>query len=63
VVDNQRRWLAPHRAPEAADSAASGRIAELLDESPGVLPEEVFVDLLEAAKENWSLGRDPTQFV
>lgn len=38
------------------------RIAELLGESPGIRPEDVFVSLLEAAKENWSLGHGLAQF-
>ena len=32
------------------------RIAELLVDSPGLRPEDVFVSLVEVAKENWSLG-------
>lgn len=32
------------------------RIAALLGESPGIRPEDVFVTVLEAAKENWSVG-------
>lgn len=39
------------------------RAAELLGESPGIRPEDVFVNVLEAAKENWSLGRGLAQFV
>ena len=38
------------------------RIAELLGEDPGIRPEDVFVNLLEAAKENWSVGHGLTQF-
>jgi 4-oxalocrotonate tautomerase len=38
------------------------RIAELLGESPGIRPEDVFVNVLEAAKENWSLGHGLAQF-
>jgi phenylpyruvate tautomerase PptA (4-oxalocrotonate tautomerase family) len=38
------------------------RIAELLGESPGVRPEDVFVYVLEAAKENWSIGHGLAQF-
>jgi 4-oxalocrotonate tautomerase len=38
------------------------RIAELLAESPGVRPEDVFVYVLEAAKENWSVGHGLAQF-
>jgi len=36
--------------------ALFGRIAELLGENPGIRPEDVFVSLVEVAKENWSLG-------
>jgi 4-oxalocrotonate tautomerase len=39
------------------------RIAELLGESPGIRPEDVFVNVLETAKENWSLGHGAAQFV
>ena len=38
------------------------RIAALLGESPGIRPEDVFVNLLEAAKENWSVGHGLAQF-
>lgn len=38
------------------------RIAELLGESPGIRPEDVFVNLLEGAKENWSLGNGLAQY-
>ena len=38
------------------------RITELLGESPGIRPEDVFVNVLEAAKENWSLGHGIAQF-
>lgn len=38
------------------------RIAELLGESPGIQPEDVFVTVLEAAKENWSVGHGLAQF-
>lgn len=38
------------------------RIAELLGESPGVRPEDVFVSLVEVAKENWSLGNGLAQY-
>lgn len=38
------------------------RIAELLGESPGIRPEDVFVNLVEAAKENWSVGHGLAQF-
>jgi 4-oxalocrotonate tautomerase len=38
------------------------RTAELLGESPGMRPEDVFVNVLEAAKENWSVGHGHAQF-
>jgi 4-oxalocrotonate tautomerase len=38
------------------------RIAELLGEEPGIRPEDVFVNVLEAAKENWSVGHGLAQF-
>ena len=38
------------------------RIAELLGESPGIRPEDVFVNVLDAAKENWSVGHGLAQF-
>lgn len=38
------------------------RIAELLGDSPGIRPEDVFVNLIEGAKENWSLGHGLAQY-
>lgn len=38
------------------------RIVELLGENPGIRPDDVFVNVLEAAKENWSLGHGVAQF-
>ncbi len=38
------------------------RIAELLGESPGIRPEDVFVQVAAAAKENWSVGHGLAQF-
>ena len=38
------------------------RIAELLGESPGLRPEDVFVNVLDAARENWSVGHGLAQF-
>jgi 4-oxalocrotonate tautomerase len=38
------------------------RIAELLGESPGIRPEVVFVNIVDAAKENWSVGHGLAQF-
>jgi 4-oxalocrotonate tautomerase len=38
------------------------RIAELLAESPGIRPEDVFVNIVEVAKENWSFGHGLAQY-
>jgi phenylpyruvate tautomerase PptA (4-oxalocrotonate tautomerase family) len=38
------------------------RITELLGESPGIRPEDVFVNLVEVAKENWSFGHGLAQY-
>jgi 4-oxalocrotonate tautomerase len=38
------------------------RIAELLGDNPGIRPEDVFVSLVEVAKENWSLGNGIAQY-
>jgi 4-oxalocrotonate tautomerase len=38
------------------------RIAELLGESPGIRGGDIFVNILEAAKENWSVGHGLAQF-
>lgn len=38
------------------------RIAELLRDRPGIRPEDVFVNLVEVAKENWSLGNGLAQY-
>jgi len=38
------------------------RIAELLGKSPGIRPQDVFVNVIDAAKENWSVGNGLAQF-
>jgi 4-oxalocrotonate tautomerase len=38
------------------------RTAELLGKNPGIRPENVFVNILESAKENWSVGHGLAQF-
>ena len=38
------------------------RAAELLGENPGIRPENVFINVLESAKENWSVGHGVAQF-
>ena len=42
--------------------ALFGRIAELLGDSPGIRPEDVFVSVVEVAKENWSFGHGLAQY-
>src|SRR4051812_41171066 len=48
--------------PAEQKKALFKRIAELLGESPGIRPEDVFVTVLGAAKENWSVGHGLAQF-
>jgi phenylpyruvate tautomerase PptA (4-oxalocrotonate tautomerase family) len=38
------------------------RAVEYLAESPGIRPEDVFINVLEAARENWSLGYGLAQY-
>jgi phenylpyruvate tautomerase PptA (4-oxalocrotonate tautomerase family) len=38
------------------------RITELLAERPGIRPEDVFINLIEVAKENWSFGQGVAQY-
>ncbi|QIS12771.1 tautomerase family protein [Nocardia arthritidis] len=40
----------------AQKSALFRRIAELLGDNPGVRPEDIFINILDSAKENWSVG-------
>lgn len=42
--------------------ALYGRLTDLLGESPGIRPEDVFVTLVDAAPENWSVGHGLAQF-
>lgn len=42
--------------------ALFSRIAELLGQDPGVRPEDVFVNLVEVEKENWSFGHGLAQY-
>ncbi|MEP9351653.1 tautomerase family protein [Xanthobacter sp. KR7-225] len=42
--------------------ALYGRIAALLGENPGIRPEDLFVNLIEGARENWSLGNGLAQY-
>ena len=38
------------------------RIAERLAKNPGIRPQDVFINLLEVAKENWSFGNGLAQY-
>lgn len=38
------------------------RIAELLFENPGIRPEDVFINIYDTPKENWSVGNGEMQF-
>lgn len=38
------------------------RIAALFTESPGVRPEDIFINIYETPKENWSVGHGEMQF-
>ncbi|AWU96103.1 tautomerase family protein [Azospirillum ramasamyi] len=42
--------------------ALFARIVELLGEDPGIRPQDVFVNIVEVAKENWSLGNGLAQY-
>lgn len=42
--------------------ALYARMAALLAESPGLRPQDVFVSLVEVAKENWSFGNGIAQY-
>lgn len=42
--------------------ALFARIVELLQQSPGIRKEDVFINLLEVPKENWSFGNGVAQY-
>jgi 4-oxalocrotonate tautomerase len=43
--------------------ALFARIVELLAQQPGLRPQDVFINLLEVQKENWSFGNGIAQYV
>jgi phenylpyruvate tautomerase PptA (4-oxalocrotonate tautomerase family) len=47
----------------AQKQAFFARIAELLVESPGLRKEDVWINLVEVKKENWSFGNGIAQYV
>ncbi|CAD5284596.1 4-oxalocrotonate tautomerase [Bosea sp. 62] len=56
-----RITLFASRPPEQK-KALFRRIADLLGQSPGIRPEDVFIVVHDAAKENWSVGHGLAQF-
>lgn len=46
----------------AQKTALFARLAALLGENPGIRPEDVLVNLIEGARENWSLGHGLAQY-
>ena len=42
--------------------ALYGRIVERLGKNPGLRPQDIFLNLLEVAKENWSFGNGEAQY-
>jgi phenylpyruvate tautomerase PptA (4-oxalocrotonate tautomerase family) len=48
--------------PLAQKQALYRRIVELMAESPGLRPEDIFINLLQVPPENWSLGHGEAQF-
>jgi|ERR1035438_5521845 phenylpyruvate tautomerase PptA (4-oxalocrotonate tautomerase family) len=53
--------LSTGRKP-AQKRALYKRIVELLAKSPGIPPEDIFINLVEVAWENWSFGRGEAQY-
>ncbi|HLL29297.1 MAG TPA: tautomerase family protein [Xanthobacteraceae bacterium] len=47
----------------AQKQALFKRIVERLQKEPGLKPDDIFINLLEVAKENWSFGRGIAQYV
>lgn len=54
--------LAAGRTPDQK-RALYKRVAELLAESPGLRPQDVFINLIDAPRENWSLGNGEAQLL
>ena len=46
----------------AKKKALYRRITELLTQSPGLRPEDIFISLVEVRPENWSLGQGEAQY-
>ena len=46
----------------AQKKALFARIVEKLEQNPGIRPQDVFINLVEVAKENWSFGNGDAQY-
>ena len=46
----------------AQKQALFARIVEKLEKNPGIRPQDVFINLVEVAKENWSFGKGEAQY-
>jgi len=46
----------------AQKKALFARICQKLGDNPGVRPQDVFINLVEVAKENWSFGNGEAQY-
>ena len=46
----------------AQKQALFARIVEKLEKNPGIRPQDVFINLVEVAKENWSFGNGEAQY-
>jgi 4-oxalocrotonate tautomerase len=55
ITANDTRTLAQKKALFA-------RTAALLSEAPGLRPQDVFINIVEVAKENWSFGNGIAQY-
>ena len=49
--------------PVAQKQKLYRRIVEFLAESPGLRPEDIFINLVEVLPENWSFGHGEAQYV
>jgi 4-oxalocrotonate tautomerase len=49
--------------PTAQKQKLYRRIVERLTESPGLRPEDIFINLVEVLPENWSFGHGEAQYV
>ena len=46
----------------AQKEALFARIVEKLEKNPGIRPQDVFINLVEVVKENWSFGNGEAQY-